>query len=227
MVGIIIQLIISFLLIWLYERGGLRVLGLAPTKKRARDFVVYFLIAAFCSSSEFFMRMIFAEQRWQFNPDLSFRLILDGIWWNIKSVLFEELIFRGAIFYILIKKLGTTKAILVSAAAFGIYHWFSHEAFGNPGQMLITFVVTGAAGLVYAYGYAKTFSLYIPIAMHLGWNFVKSVVFSETIIGDQLLVHVKPVPEIQVSYFIFFCMLLLPIGSFYLINYLLLKNRKR
>lgn len=93
--------------------------------------------------------------------------------------------------------------------------------------MAIIFVATGVMGLLYAYGYAKTFSLYIPVAIHLGWNVTRSVVFSETVIGDQLLVQVKPVPDIQVSYFIYFCILLLPMTSAMLINYLLLRRRKQ
>lgn len=173
------------------------------------------------------MRMYFADQQWKLNPALSANLILTGIWWNVKSVLFEELIFRGVLLYILIKKLGTVRAVVISAVAFGIYHWFSFEVVGDVKQMAIIFVATGVMGLLYAYGYAKTFSLYIPVAIHLGWNVTRSVVFSETVIGDQLLVQVKPVPDIQVSYFIYFCILLLPMTSALLINYLLLRRRKQ
>ena len=158
---------------------------------------------------------------------LSFKLIFDGVWWNVKSVLFEELIFRGVLLFILIKRLGAWWGILISSVAFGIYHWFSQEAFGNPVQMLITFLTTGLMGVVYAYGYAKTFSLYIPIAIHLGWNMVRSIIFSETVIGDQLLVQVKPVPEVQVSYFIFALVVFLPMLSALLINFFLLKKKKQ
>lgn len=227
MVGIIVQLAISWLLIWFFEKGNLNVLGLIPTRRRLLDFSLFFIIAALCCSSDFFMRMYFADQHWQLNPDLSTNLILTGIWWNIKSVLFEELIFRGVLLYMLIKKLGAAKAIIISSVAFGIYHWFSQEAFGDPGQMAIIFLITGLAGLIYAYGYAKTFSLYVPCAIHLGWNLTRSVIFSETVIGNQLFVQEKSVPDVEVSYFVFGCILLIPMGSFLLINYLLLKKRKQ
>lgn len=227
MVGIIVQLAISWLLIWFFEKGNLNVLGLIPTRRRLLDFGIFFIIAGICCSSDFFMRMYFADQRWQLNPGLLTNLILTGIWWNIKSVLFEELIFRGVLLYMLIKKLGAAKAIIISSVAFGIYHWFSQEAFGDPAQMAITFLITGLAGLLYAYGYAKTFSLYVPCALHLGWNLTRSVIFSETVIGDQLFVQIKPVPNVEVSYFVFGCILLIPTGSFLIINYLLLKKRKQ
>ena len=82
-------------------------------------------------------------------------------------------------------------------------------------------------GLVYAYGYAKTFSLYVPSAIHLGWNLTTSVIFSNSIIGDQLLTQVKPVPEVQIGYFIYFCILLIPMLSALLINFFMLKRQKQ
>lgn len=224
MLGIFVQLLLSWLLVWLYDKSNLSVLGFYPTKNRLLGFTVFFIVTAICCSSDFFMRMIFAQQQWELNPNLTANLILTGLWWNLKSVLFEELIFRGVIFYILIKEIGQTKAIIISAIAFGIYHWFSHEVFGNPVQMAVTFIITGTMGLVYAYSYAKTFSLYYPIAIHLGWNVTSSVIFSKSILGDQLFTQVQPVPEIQVGYFIYFCIAFMPLLSAMLINYFMVKR---
>ena len=227
MIGIIVQLAVSWEIIWFFEKGNLNVLGLLPTKRRLLDFTIFFLITAACCASDFILRMLFAGQQWKLNPALSFKLILDGIWWNIKSVMFEELIFRGALLYILIKKIGPVRAIIISAIAFGIYHWFSFEAFGNPVQMIFVFLTTGIMGLLYAYGYARSFSLYIPIAIHLGWNLTRSVIFSETVIGDQLLVQVKPVPQVQVSYFTYYFITFFPMVSALLMNFFLLKKKKQ
>lgn len=227
MIGIIVQLALSWLIIWFIEKKDLGVLGFYPTKKRLSDFTIFFLITAACCSSDFIMRMLFAEQRWELNPKLTFKLLLEGIWWNIKSVMFEELIFRGVLLYILIKRIGMWWGILISSFAFGIYHWFSHQTLGDPVQMIITFSVTGIMGLVYAYGYAKTVSLYIPIAIHLGWNLVRSVVFSETVIGDQLLVQVKPVPQLNISYFTYFIIVFFPMIAVITINLFLLKKKKQ
>lgn len=224
MIGIIVQLLISWLIVWLYNKGNLSCLGLLPTKRRLKNFALFFLVTAAFAAAGFLLQMLIAKQRWVLNPGLHAGIVLEGIWFTIKSVLFEELIFRGVLLYILIKKTGAVWAIVISAAAFGIYHWFSHELWGNPMQMAIEFITTGAMGLVLAYAYSKTFSLYIPIAIHLGWNLVQMVVFSGNTIGGQVLVEVMPRPMVTISYFSFFVMLLLPIVSCLLMDAWLVKR---
>lgn len=227
MIGIIVQLAISWVIVWFVEKKDLSVLGFFPTKQRLFDFALFFLVAAIFSASGFFLKMYFTGQRWQLNPALSTNLLLKGIWWNVASVIFEELIFRGVLLYILIKRIGAIKGIIISAIAFGIYHWFSYGTLGNPVQMVYTFLTTGAMGLIFAYGYARSFSLYIPSAIHLGWNLIQSVVFSTTVIGGQIFTLVQPSPEVNISWFKFMCILLLPMVSVLLVNFFLLKKHKQ
>ncbi len=135
--------------------------------------------------------------------------------------------FSGVLLYILIKKLGASWAIIISAVAFGVYHWFSHELFGQPWQMAISFAITGIMGLVLAYGYAKTFSLYVPIAIHLGWNILQMVVFSGSTIGKQLLVQEPVATEITISYFSYIVLVFFPLLSCWIINILVLRKYKQ
>lgn len=226
MLGIIVQLAISWLLIWLFEKKDLSVLGLWPSPKRIFYFFIFFLVTAAICSTDFLMQIYFANQKWQLNPNLSATLIFQGFWWNIKSVLFEELIFRGVLLYILIKKIGTTKAILLSSIAFGIYHWFSFGIFGNIIPMIITFFITGTMGLLLAYGYTKTFSLYIPIAIHLGWNLTRIFIFSQGLIGNGVFIPSNTGPFRTDSYLLFFCITFLPMIAALGFNYLLLRKMK-
>lgn len=101
------------------------VLGLNPNAARLLDFAVTFFLAALFCAMGFILKMYYNDQNWSVNPDLALNLIFDGLWWNVKSVLFEELLFRGVLLYILLKRFGAQKSILISAICFGIYHWFS------------------------------------------------------------------------------------------------------
>lgn len=210
----------SWLLIWLFEKGNLSVLGLKPTVNRFKIFVLLFVLTALCCSTGFFMRMYFAKEVFALNPNLSTSLVLTGVWRVFASVLFEELLCRGVGLYILIKKIGQKWAILTSAAVFSFLHI---NISSNIVEMIATVSFTFFMGLILAYAYAKTGSLYAPFAIHFGWNLMQNFVFSEGPFGHQLFVSVLK-PEVTVSYVVFFSLILLPKISAIVFNYLVFKK---
>ncbi len=224
MIGILVQLILSWLIIHFVEKKDLGVLGFMPTRKRMIGFGIFFFVTALCCASGFFMRMYFAGERWSLNPGMNNSMALAATWWNIKSVLFEGLIFHGVLLYILIKRTGLITGIIISSVAFGIYHWFSQELIGNYTQMAITFALSGTMGLIYAYGYARSWSILIPSAIHLGWNLTQGFVFSSGSIGNQLFITRMPEHPVSVSYFVYFLIIFFPFISAILINFWLLRK---
>jgi membrane protease YdiL (CAAX protease family) len=217
MLGLLIQIIISHFIIRWVLKEELSVLGLKPSKKRIGSLLLFCFIAALCSAITFWLRILFAKELWVLNSSMNWQHTFNAVWYNIKSVMYEELIFRGVLFYILIEKLGGTKAILISAMAFGIYHWFTYEVFNDPVKMLWIFAITFSAGYIYALGYYKTNTLYTPIGMHFGWNFVQSFIFSAGNIGSGLFIQRLPAPQIQVSYFIYYSITFLHLFLFILV----------
>lgn len=78
MIEIIGLLIISWLLIWLFEKGNLSVLGLKPTKSKFKISAILFIITAICCSTAFFMRVYFANEKFGLNPQLNISMVLNG-----------------------------------------------------------------------------------------------------------------------------------------------------
>lgn len=189
MIGIIVELIISWLLLWFICKKHLSVLGFSPTRNRMNNLIVGLLLAASCCTLYQLMTTAFINNSWVSNKQATAKTILEGSRWTLVSVLYEELIFRGALLYIAIKKLGVTKACILSAVCFGIYHWFSFNVFGNPFMMVVTFLMTAIVGLSWAFAFAKTNSLYLPIGLHLGWNLLSTVVFSNGNVGQAIFVR--------------------------------------
>lgn len=191
MAGNIVGLLLSWVLLWLIERQSILALGFTPIGKRLVQFLLgLFFTGIVCALLQFAdagMKHFY----WRFNPEVSFAQILKSFWWNVNSVLFEELIFRGALLYIAIKRLGTTKGILFSAIAFGMYHWFSFGVFGNIFPMIFVFLITGCMGIAWAYAFAKTNSMALPIGFHLGWNFTFNSIFSKAFAPHPILMQVK------------------------------------
>lgn len=189
MLGIVVVIIISAAILWLISREHMTVLGIKPSAKRLKEFSMGFLLTAVVCGINFLWQSYFKEITYSINPDYGLTQMLNGIWWTIKAVLFEELIFRGVILYLLIKKIGVVKACLLDALVFGVYHWFSYEMFGSGiVPMIYILLVTGAGGWMFAFAFAKTKSLFAPFGLHFGWNLVSIVVLSAGPLGSQCLI---------------------------------------
>jgi uncharacterized protein len=187
MPGLIVELLVSWLLLWVFFKRGLPVLGIVPTQSRFLNLSVGILIAAVCGTLYYLSFSLFTANKWTLNTEFTGQKLAASSWWTLKSVLFEEFIFRGALLYILIKKTGVRTACLISAICFGVYHWFTAGVLGNPLQMAIIFLMTGIWGAMFAWAFAKTKSMFLPIGLHFGWNFISTVIFSQGPLGKQLL----------------------------------------
>jgi membrane protease YdiL (CAAX protease family) len=189
MLGIVVVIAVSWAIIWVIAREHITVLGVIPNARRLKEFAAGFLLTAFVCAINLLWQSYFKEISYSANPAYGLLEALNGIWWTVKAVLFEELVYRGVILYLLIRKTGVVKACLLDALIFGIYHWFSYEMFGRGiVPMIYVLLVTGAGGWMFAYAFARTKSLFAPFGLHLGWNTVAIVVFSSGPIGSQWLI---------------------------------------
>lgn len=187
MIGIIVALAISWLLLFLIEKKSILSLGFLPVIRRLKQFLIGFLITAILCAIIQYSESVLRSSNWILNEKITSLIILKSFWWDLKSVLNEELIFRGAILYILIQRIGSNKAILISAVAFGIYHWFSFGVLGNIAAMILVFIGTGLMGYAWAWAFAKTKSIMLPLGLHLGWNFIHNTIFSKGPLGELVL----------------------------------------
>lgn len=191
MIGIVVILLISWILLFTIEKKSILSLGILPTLKRLNQFLIgVFITSLICAGSKYFESSL-QSSNWVLNKNISTSLILKSLWWDFKSVLTEELIFRGAILFILLKKLGTKRGVLISAILFGIYHWFSQGVIGNIGAMIFIFIGTGLMGYVWALAFAKTESIMLPLGLHLGWNIVNNTIFSKGPLGEVVFISVN------------------------------------
>lgn len=188
MLGIIVLITISWLLLYLIEKKTILALGLLPIKKRLKQFLVGFLITGILCFYDQYLEIFLKSSIWVLSENSTSEIILKSIWWDVKSVLTEELIFRGALLYIIIQKMSSQKGIFLSAIAFGIYHWFSYGVLGNIMGMLFVFIGTGLMGYAWALAFSKTKSIILPFGLHLGWNFTYNTIFSNGPLGELLLI---------------------------------------
>lgn len=190
MIGILVELLISWILLRLIQKQNLTAIGIELSSQRLKYIGIGLLLPILYYSILFMVLSYVGKNPYYLNNNYALANFLEATWYVFKSVSFETLIFQGALLYLLIKHFGTTKAILISAILFGIYHWFSWNLFGQLSAMIITFLTTGIMGYVWALAFDKSKSIYLPFALHLGSNFTSMVLFSkDKNIGQQLFIQ--------------------------------------
>ncbi|OBX22348.1 MULTISPECIES: CPBP family intramembrane glutamic endopeptidase [Bizionia] len=188
MIGILIAIAISWLLLYLTEKKTILALGFLPVGKRLKQLAIGFIITGMLCVMVQYLEVYLKSSTWVLNENITRAIILKSFWWDFKSVLTEELIFRGALLYILIQKIGARKSILISAISFGIYHWFSYGVLGNIMAMILVFIGTGVMGYAWAWAFSKSKSIMLPFGLHLGWNFIYNTLFSKGPLGELVLI---------------------------------------
>ena len=225
MTGIVIQLLLTFFILKYVLHQDLEALGLKPTKRRLTQLILgfswpilYYFLFEFSVAG-------LVHNPYHINAHYTFTNFIRSVQYLLRSVVYEELIFRGVLFYILINKIGAQKAILTSAAAFGVYHWFAWQAFGNPAQMLIIFLTTGSAGYLFAMAFVKTRSMYLAAGLHFGCNCATIIMFSkDKTIGLQWLVKSFSRDPVVPGVIISLIVLLIHFVGFQIVTYLWLRR---
>ena len=127
---------------------------------------------------------------WEFDPvgfvvknTLLFFTIFVLVGWN------EELLSRGYHLQTIASGLNLFWGVLISSAVFGLLH------LGNPNATLVSAAGIFFAGIFFAYAYIRTRQLWLPIGLHLGWNFFEGVVFGFPVSG----LDVYPLMRIEVT----------------------------
>lgn len=225
MIGLILIAVSWFLL--RIQNRSLSELGFNKPRQRLIEFMGGLMLAGLFVSVQFVLISHFSEFQWVINPDFSFSMALESLRWNINSVLYEELVFRGYLLYKAIELLGARKACFLSAAAFGIYHWFSYDVFGSVVPMIYVFLLTASFGLMLAYSFAMSKSVVLPIALHLGWNIVTILVFSSGPIGSQLLLPSTTEPMVMDTLQQIITSLVVPLGFVILVLWIVTKKVNR
>ena len=227
MIGIAVQLLISWLLLKFLQHQNLNALGLYPTRQPLSALLFGIIIPIVYLCVLYFTISVIVSNPYRVNPQYTFKIFLAATAYVLRAVIYEELIFRGAILYVLLKRIGAAKAAIISGCCFGFYHWFSWGVFGQPLPMLIAFANTAILGYLWALIFIKTRSMYLPAALHFGYNFASMVIFSnDKSIGLQWLAKKYIIDPVTPSQFVGFPLLILYFSGFHVLCFLIWKYCK-
>ncbi|MDX1371606.1 MAG: CPBP family intramembrane glutamic endopeptidase [Nitrososphaeraceae archaeon] len=154
-----------------------------------KQFFLGILFIWFVYSLIILLQHLILDTNWNLRNDISFNIIPEVIWYHLKSALTEDLLFRGILLYLLVKKIGLQKASLLSGFVFGVYHWFSYGIIGSGiVPMIFVLLSTGFMGYVWAIAYGKTNSILLGLGLHFGWNIFTTLFFTSTPYGEILFI---------------------------------------
>jgi len=163
------------------DHRPLRAFGIGFIPSWQRDLVYGFLIAAGLLAVVIAgsYAVGYVSMHWTGTQVPSTRLLVTfGV--LLLAALNEELIFRGFPLQILMEGIGKWPGIVVMSALFGGLH------LTNPGTSPLGIANTIVAGIFLSLAYAKTRSLWLPYAIHVGWNVGLGFVFGFPLSGIDL-----------------------------------------
>lgn len=168
------------------DRRSLASLGMTGGRRAVRELLAGFLIAGVMMLLIYFIQraagwLTIEGFAWQTTPvwqtllaTLIMFLVFILVGWQ------EEMLARGYWLQNLEEGLNLFWAVLLSSALFASGHLFNPNMGWLPGAGLFL------AGLFLAYAYLRTRRLWLPIGLHIGWNFFEGTVLGFPVSGMNL-----------------------------------------
>lgn len=214
-------------------------LGLKPDKSAVLDLISGFINSGIVMGCIFFTMLFtglieFKGFSWwteNTGPDVHFTtaalpVILTVLFKLMIVAWWEELAWRGMILQNSIKGVGVMWAVIINSVLFGLVHAANPDA--TVLSTLLIILITPQ--LIYAY--FKSGNLWLPMGIHLGWNFFQSSIFGFAASGQNSpsLIMQEPIGQDWLSGGQFGAegsLILIPftIGSLFLIHWWVKKTR--
>jgi membrane protease YdiL (CAAX protease family) len=103
-----------------------------------------------------------------------------GLSLALQAAVTEELWMRALLLRLLWRALGPRPAFAIAALVFAALH------LANPGATVLAGATVAMAGLMFCALYTLTGRLWVPIGLHLAWNFAQGYLFGANVSGNDL-----------------------------------------
>ena len=165
----------------IFERARLSMVGLGWDERSRRNIVfgvcAGILAAAIYVGPALLFRMASVEPDPEYPGNLSSLVFVTCV--LVFGAFGEELLFRGYAFQTLVRATGPFAALLPISVLFAAAHS------GNQNVSILGLINTFGFGLVLGYAYLRSGDLWLPIALHFGWNWAL-VIFGLNVSGFRM-----------------------------------------
>jgi CAAX protease family protein len=149
-------------------------LGLPVNRRRVREFAIGFVVSVALFLAIAWTQSAMVGAAWVFQGAHGALAAARDLPLIASMVLAEELLFRGAALRYLRELFGDRRAIALSALCFGAYHLVGTQYWGMGA--VFQFLMPTLGGLLFGWAAVRTNGLALPLALHLGGNWVQASV---------------------------------------------------
>lgn len=168
---------VSLLISWVFlhaEARSVRSLGFVPrSKKDYQEFFTGVSIGGIMLISTVVITLLLTRDHWRFNPNIDPIYVVIAFFTCLWSAFIQEFVFRGYPFQTLLKHYSPLIAQFFIAIPFGLMH-INHSM--NLMEMASVMLTTGLGSILFGLAYRKTGKLFLPIGLHLGWNYAQQLI---------------------------------------------------
>jgi membrane protease YdiL (CAAX protease family) len=165
------------------DRRSFKSLGFEWNEYAVTDLLLGFFIPAILMSLVFLIEwalgyITFEGFAWQFEDFSTVTRSLGfGFLTFVLVAISEEVLSRGYHLQNLTEGLNLFWGLIISSSIFSVLH------LANPSSGISAFTGLIAAGIFLAFGWLRTRQLWLPIGLHLGWNFFEGNIFGYQVSG--------------------------------------------
>lgn len=110
----------------------------------------------------------------------SWSFLIPAVAMAVSSGMFEELLFRGVLFFSVEKWLGSWVALVVSSLVFGLTHLMNPQ-----GTLEGALFIAIEAGILLGACVMLTRRLWLGMGFHMAWNYTQQAIFSSIVSGNE------------------------------------------
>ncbi len=169
-------IVVVYLFRWSVDKESFRSLGFYK-KGIWKELIIGLALGMALIATGFSLLFLKDEIHWT-GTNINIQNILLGFVLFAFVAFSEELLFRGYILNNLMKSIPSVYALIICSVSFSLVHGL------NPGYNWFSFCNLVLAGLLLGLPYIYTKSLWLPIALHLSWNFFQGTIFGFSVSGN-------------------------------------------
>jgi membrane protease YdiL (CAAX protease family) len=173
-------LLATWVMTTLVERRPLRTVGFDWDQRASREIGGGMALGVALQTAIYLAAALPGWLRWEIGAVSAGAALFWGLLLFVPAAFFEELTLRGYLLPTLAEAWGPWVSLGVTSLLFGALHLM------NPGASPLAFVGTAAAGVMLGLAYLRTGRLWLPWALHVGWNWAQGSLWGLAVSGAQV-----------------------------------------